>query len=81
MNAIRLGNALKQYTKSNPMRRIEKLRNFNSRLSSTNASQQVLKDWNMKLDKELVELRGRAVEQEKLLFYAGDSNMPRERSK
>lgn len=68
---IRLMKAMGEHTRLNPDRRIQRLKAFNNRLQSSQASQDVLSSWNMKLDKNLVEIPGRLLATEKILFGAG----------
>lgn len=56
------------YTRLNPDRRIERLRTFNKRLHSSKASMEVFSLWNMKLDTNLVEIPGRILPRQKIVF-------------
>ena len=60
--------SMADYTRMSVERRIDRLRIFNSRLQQTEASVQVLNDWNMTLDKNLVELNGRVLDPQKIVF-------------
>lgn len=60
--------AMGEHTRLNPDRRIERLRTFNQRLYSSQASMEVLSLWNMKLDTNLVEVPGRILPPEKIVF-------------
>nr|QID20010.1 piwi [Drosophila buzzatii] len=70
--------AMANHTRMNPERRIERLKTFNRRLHSTAESMKVLTDWNMKLGEQLVEVQGRVLSPQKIVFYnerlsAGDT--------
>lgn len=67
-NNFQLMRAMADHTRMNPDRRIERLRIFNQRLQQTEASVQVLNDWNMALDRHLVELNGRVLEPQRIVF-------------
>lgn len=56
------------YTRMSVERRIDRLRSFNNRLQQTESSRKVLKDWNMTLDKNLVQLSGRVLDPQKIVF-------------
>lgn len=57
-----------EYTRLFPDRRIERLKTFNSRLHSSKTSMEVFSLWNMKLDKNLVEVPGRKLSKQKIVF-------------
>ncbi|XP_011202861.2 protein piwi [Bactrocera dorsalis] len=65
---FQLMRAMADHTRMNPDRRIDRLRIFNQRLQQTEASVQVLNDWNMALDRHLVELNGRVLEPQRIVF-------------
>ncbi|XP_017858424.1 PREDICTED: protein piwi [Drosophila arizonae] len=71
--------AMSNHTRMNPERRIERLKTFNRRLHTTAESVKVLTDWNMKLDEKLIEVQGRVLLPQKIVFNdnarisAGDS--------
>ncbi|XP_054728354.1 protein piwi [Anastrepha obliqua] len=67
-NNFQLMRAMADHTRMNPDRRIDRLRIFNNRLQQTDASIQVLNDWNMTLDRHLVELNGRVLEPQRIVF-------------
>ncbi|XP_055386002.1 protein piwi-like [Condylostylus longicornis] len=67
------------YTRTNPDRRIEILKKFNRRLQETKVSQQVLKEWNMSLDRHLIQLEGRHLEPENIVFENNDKVSATER--
>lgn len=60
--------AMSDHTRMNPSRRIDRLRTFNQRLQTTPESVKVLTDWNMKLDEKLVEVQGRLIAPQKIVF-------------
>lgn len=57
-----------QHTRVNPPGRIQRLLQFNQRLHVTPASTAVFTEWNLQLDANLVELKGRVLENEEILF-------------
>uniref|UniRef100_A0A182MUF5 Protein piwi n=1 Tax=Anopheles culicifacies TaxID=139723 RepID=A0A182MUF5_9DIPT len=65
--------AMADHTRLNPDRRIERLETFNRRLQTSPESQEVLKVWQMELDRRLVELPGRLLPQE-MIFFSTTSN-------
>ncbi|KAH8403084.1 hypothetical protein KR222_004302, partial [Zaprionus bogoriensis] len=67
---FQLMRAMSDHTRMNPSRRIDRLRTFNQRLQTTADSVKVLTDWNMKLDESLVEVRGRLIAPQKIVFNA-----------
>lgn len=60
--------AMADHTRLAPAMRIERLKAFNQRLYNTPASIDVLGSWDMTLDKNLVELPGRILKQENIVF-------------
>lgn len=60
--------AMSDHTRMNPSRRIDRLRTFNQRLQTTPESVKVLTDWNMKLEEKLVEVQGRVIGPQKIVF-------------
>lgn len=60
--------AMADHTRMNPDRRIDRLRIFNQRLQHTEASVKVLNDWNMTLDKNLAEIKGRILDPQRIVF-------------
>lgn len=60
--------ALSVYTRLNPEARIAKLRTFNERLRKEPKVIEELKDWKMTLDANLIEVPGRILPPEKLIF-------------
>lgn len=65
---FRLMRALADHTRMNPDRRIERLQIFNKRLRTNADSEKILQEWNMKLDDRLVEVEGRILDQQKIVF-------------
>lgn len=57
-----------QHTRVNPDRRIGRLMEFNRRLKGTEACTKALQEWNMELDPNLVEVPGRVLPNEKIVF-------------
>ena len=60
--------AMSDYTRLNPDARMERLMIFNNRVQTTPASVNVLRNWNMELNNELVTFNGRALPQETIKF-------------
>ncbi|XP_055592749.1 protein aubergine-like isoform X1 [Uranotaenia lowii] len=56
------------YTRLGPDKRIERLLNFNDRLQKTKDSIEVFKFWQTELERRLVELPGRVLDQEKIIL-------------
>lgn len=67
-NNFQLMRAMADHTRMNPDRRIERLRTFNDRLQQTEDSMRILTDWNMRLDNRLVEVKGRILDQQRIVF-------------
>ncbi|KAM7351597.1 piwi like RNA-mediated gene silencing protein aubergine isoform 2-T2 [Cochliomyia hominivorax] len=65
---FRLMRSMADFTRLNPDRRMERLRTFNARLHSSKASMDVFSLWNMKLDANLVEIPGRKLPRQKIVF-------------
>ncbi|XP_076233645.1 aubergine isoform X2 [Calliopsis andreniformis] len=63
-----LMNALAQHTRVAPRSRIDKLLHFNRRLRSVPTIVQELNDWNLKLDDKLVNVQGRILQPERIVF-------------
>lgn len=66
-----LTRAVAQHTRIDPTRRIQKLLEYNRRLSSTPASTAILTEWNMRLDPNLVELPARVLPIENIIIAPG----------
>ncbi|XP_070167826.1 piwi-like protein Siwi [Polyergus mexicanus] len=60
--------ALSMHTRVSPVSRIDKLMRFNERLRQEARVSEELKDWNMKLDRNLLEVPARILPCEKLVF-------------
>ncbi|XP_065086066.1 protein aubergine-like [Ochlerotatus camptorhynchus] len=65
---FRMMRAMSDHTRLNPDRRIERLETFNRRLQTTPESAEVFKIWQMELDRRLVEVPGRILQQETIFF-------------
>lgn len=59
---------LGNHTRLAPNARIQRLMAYNKRLQSSEASSAVFKDWNLALDKNLVEVKGRILKNELIVF-------------
>lgn len=59
---------MSEHTRLEPKIRIDRLRKYNHRLQTSQASMQVLGSWNMQLDTQLVEVPGRVLPPEKIVF-------------
>lgn len=57
-----------EHTRLTPNRRIDRLRVFNQRLQESKLSVEVMNSWHIKLDKSLVEIPGRVLPPEKIVF-------------
>lgn len=68
---FRLMRAMGEYTKINPDMRIKKLIAFNRRLQEQKESSDVFREWGMELDECLVELPGRELRNEMIVFGGG----------
>lgn len=60
--------ALAVHTCISPESRVDKLMRFNNRLRQEPKVLQEFKDWNMTLDKDLLQVPGRVLSQERLIF-------------
>ncbi|EDW02949.1 protein aubergine [Drosophila grimshawi] len=65
---FQLMKAMSEHTRLAPDRRIDRLRVFHQRLQKSPESMEVLKSWDIKLDSELVEVTGRVLPHEKIVF-------------
>uniref|UniRef100_A0A1A9VTU4 Piwi n=1 Tax=Glossina austeni TaxID=7395 RepID=A0A1A9VTU4_GLOAU len=65
---MQLMRAMADHTRLEPRGRMDRLRTFNRRLQQTEGSIRILKDWNMTLDRELVELSGRILDPQRIVF-------------
>lgn len=68
---FRLMRAMSDHTRLSPADRINRLMAFNQRLHATPESCTALTEWNMQLDRRLVEFPGRALPQEEIIFGNG----------
>lgn len=78
-NNRQLMRAIADHTRLAPEPRIERLRTFHRRLDGAQSSKEVLKSWNLQLDSKLIELPGRIIRPEAILFankkrYVCDKN-------
>ncbi|XP_054737592.1 protein aubergine-like [Anastrepha obliqua] len=67
-NNFSLMRAMSEFTRLAPERRIERLRVFNRRLNQAPESVQVLQSWSMRLDTNLVEVPGRIIPANRIVF-------------
>ncbi|OXU31859.1 hypothetical protein TSAR_014087, partial [Trichomalopsis sarcophagae] len=70
----RLMSALAQYTRVSPRERIQKLMKFNTRLHSVPNVVTELQNWNLKLDKQLVTLKGRVLPADTIFYHDRDTS-------
>lgn len=56
------------HTRLNPAVRVKRLHEFNRRLYGMNESMLAFKEWNLQLDNKLVEIPGRQLPYEKIVF-------------
>lgn len=63
--------SMDQYTRMNPLARIRKLLDFNKRLNTCKESVDFLQEWQMKLDDRLVEVPGRVMTSQKIIWGNG----------
>ncbi|KAJ6632990.1 Protein piwi, partial [Pseudolycoriella hygida] len=56
------------YNRMDPRSRINALRKLNSRLQKTDACQRIFKPWNLKLSRNFVEVEGRQLKTENIIF-------------
>lgn len=62
---------MKPYSQMVPRTRIQRLIDYNRRIQTTPASVDVLKEWNLDLDRQLVQIDGHRLKPEQLLFGEG----------
>lgn len=67
----RLKNAMKPYSQMVPRTRMQRLLDYNRRVQNSAASVDVLKEWNLELDRKLIEVDGHRLKPEVLLFGEG----------
>lgn len=60
------------HTRANPGVRISRLAQFNRRLHGMNESIEVFRQWDLQLDNKLVEIPGRQLPYEKIIFGNGN---------
>lgn len=63
--------SMSEHTRVGPAGRISKLLEFNNRLRRTQASVQVLQDWDLELSKEILRVPARILPNEKIVFGGG----------
>lgn len=68
---FRLMKAMSEHTRMGPVARIERLRAFNRRLALAQQQNPVFSEWGLKLEAELVQVNGRTLQPETLLFGKG----------
>jgi aubergine-like protein len=64
--------AMSDHTRLNPRGRAERLMVFNKRLQNSTESAKVLGEWNLDLDKNLVQFAGRLLPQEVIKFNGNE---------
>lgn len=65
---FKLMKAVAEYTRIGPAQRVKRLLDFNTRLQTTPGSMEILREWTMTLDRELISMTGRELEPEKIVF-------------
>lgn len=65
---FRLMKAIADQTRMDPRKRMMALAKFNQRLQTTPASQDILRSWNMELDRQLIEIDGRKLKNENIIY-------------
>lgn len=68
---FRLMKAIADQTRMDPRKRMQALRRMNQRLQNTAESQAILKAWNVALAKDLIEIDGRVMGNEKIHYGDG----------
>lgn len=63
--------AIADHTRMDPRKRMMALDRFNKRLQTTAASLDILRAWNFKLDDRLVEIDGRVLKSENIVYGNG----------
>lgn len=66
--AYRMMKAMAEHTKMGPPARIERLLIFNKRLEDAQQTQPTMRDWNLELESALVEVNGRQLPYENIVF-------------
>lgn len=59
---------MKPYSQMIPRTRKQRLLDYNNRVRNTTKSMQVLEEWNLQLDRKLIEFEGHRLKPERLLF-------------
>ena len=67
-NNFRLMKACSEHTRLGPRDRMQRLLQFNRRIATTPASLEVLDEFKMVLDKNLVDVNGRLLDPEPIVF-------------
>lgn len=73
---FKLMQAISAYTRLSPDQRVESLNRFNQRMQGTKESMVILNDWNIKLNKTLVDIKGRELPQEQIVFGKNHEEAP-----
>lgn len=60
--------SMSEYTRMGPQARIERLRHFNRRLAATQVETPVFSEWGLDLEPQLVQVKGRTLKPESVLF-------------
>lgn len=71
MESFRLMKAIADHTRMDPRKRMIALNRFNTRLQTTRASQDILDSWNFQLSKNLIEINGRELKHENIVYGKG----------
>lgn len=79
-NDFNLMKELARHTKMDPRNRIQRLMDFNKRLHEVPESDGVFKEWNLELDRHLVEFKGRQLPQTEIIFNDNKKVMNDERA-
>jgi len=64
--------AIADQTRMDPRKRMNALAKFNQRLQTTKDSQDILRAWNMDLDRQLIDIDGRKLKNENIFYGGGD---------
>lgn len=63
--------AIAEQTRMDPRKRMQALHNFNQRLQNTPASTEILRAWNVDLNRNLIDIDGRKLKNENILYGDG----------
>lgn len=63
--------AIADHTRMDPRKRMQALNRFNSRLQETAASQEIFRQWNLGLSRNLVEIEGKKLKSENIIYGEG----------